>query len=130
GRTGSSAFPSSATRASASGVTTGSSGWCGRSRRASRLQAKIHRPVEAFGALHVAERLELAPEALAGGAGEVALEGRARLEAVDEGGAQPTLLVALLEPAALCPEEARPADHPRHVLPPQPAAGAPAPLRS
>src|SRR5439155_2521027 len=121
GRTGASAFPSSSTRASASGVTTGSSGWGGRSRRASRLQAKVHRPVEAFGALHVAERLELAPEPLAGGTGEVALESLVRLEAVDEEVAEPTLLVALLEPAALRPQEARLADHLRHVLLLEPA---------
>src|SRR5207247_11355367 len=84
--------------------------------RQRRLQAKVNRPVEAFGALHVAERLELAPEPLAGGTGEVALESLVRLEAVDEEVAEPTLLVALLEPAALRPQEARLAEHLRHLL--------------
>ena len=67
------------------------------------------------------ERLELAPEALAGGTAQVPLEGLARLEAVDEEVAEPTLLVALLEAAALRPEEARLADDLRHVLLLEPA---------
>src|SRR5206468_2287686 len=52
---------------------------------------------------------------------EAALEGLARLEAVDEEVPEPTLLVALLEPAALRPEEARLADDLRHVLLLEPA---------
>src|SRR2546426_7714614 len=95
-------------------------------RRHTRLQGDWSSDVcssdlEALGAVHVGERLELAPEALAGGAAQVPLEGLTRLEAVDEEVAEPTLLVALLEPAALRPEEARLADDLRHVLLLEPA---------
>src|SRR5207237_7584637 len=81
-----------------------------RPRRQRRLQAKVHRPVEAFGALHVAERLELAPEAPPGGAGEGALEGRGRLGGGEEGGGQPSPPVAVLRAAGPRPQGARPPD--------------------
>src|SRR5262244_3194534 len=62
------------------------------------------------------ERDELLPEALARRARQVGLERSLVLEAVDQEIALPAAIVLLLEAAALRPQEARLADHLRHVL--------------